>query len=82
MSFWFLGEDIVISDENAKGSLAGDTCLKPIRGLWINMHRRVCRFPHRKAMNILTPRGSNYNKGIAPVTRGKLQDHLCNPWSN
>lgn len=33
----------------------------------------VCRFANRKAMNVLAPRGSNYNKGIAPVTGGKLQ---------
>lgn len=46
------------------------------------MTTRVCRFPNRKVMNVLTPRGSNYNKGIAPVTGGKLQDHLCSPWSN
>lgn len=42
----------------------------------------VCKFPTRRAMNVLTPRGSNYNKAIAPVTGGKLQDHLCDPWSN
>lgn len=46
------------------------------------MTGRVCRFANRKLMNVLAPRGSNYNKGIAPVTGGKLQDHPRSPWSN
>lgn len=46
------------------------------------MTGRICRFANRKLMNVLAPRGSNYNKGIAPVTGGKLQDDPVSPWSD
>lgn len=82
MSLVCFSAKVVISDENARALSSSGACLQLIRGLWINMAGGVCRFPNRKAMNVSTPRGSNYNKGIAPVTGGKLQDHLCNLWSN